>query len=155
MKGLFLPEITTEDFRDGCLESIEALIGEGEIYDIDYSEPCEDAISRQAVLDATVKRNSIWNKITNSKGENLEEIISQLPPVAPKGVTVTDFADRCRECGKQRRCKTCKYFEYDSVAARVGGIPLIVHEICSRWGGGCKTNENGYCHMYEPQESEG
>ena len=47
-------------------------------------KPCEDAISRQAVLDATVKRNSIWNKITNSKGENLEEIISQLPPVTPQ-----------------------------------------------------------------------
>lgn len=42
---------------------------------------CEDAISRQAVIDATVKKNSIWNSITNSKGENLEEIISQLPPV--------------------------------------------------------------------------
>lgn len=41
----------------------------------------EDAISRQAVLDATIKKNSIWNNITNSKGENLEEIISQLPPV--------------------------------------------------------------------------
>ena len=44
----------------------------------------EDAISRQAVLDATVKKNSIWNSITNSKGENLEEIISQLPPVNPQ-----------------------------------------------------------------------
>jgi hypothetical protein len=45
---------------------------------------CEDAISRQAVLDATVNKNSIWNMITNSKGENLEEIISQLPSVSPQ-----------------------------------------------------------------------
>lgn len=45
---------------------------------------CEDAISRQAVIDATVKKNSIWNSITNSKGENLEEIISQLPPITPQ-----------------------------------------------------------------------
>ena len=45
----------------------------------------EDCISRQAVLDATVKKNNIWNSITNSKGENLEEIISQLsPPVRPQ-----------------------------------------------------------------------
>ena len=49
-------------------------------------------------------------------------------------------------------CKDCKYFEYDSVA-KVDGIPLIVaHEICSRWGNGCKTREDGYCFLFEPQE---
>lgn len=37
MKGLFIPEITAEMFRSGCLESIEALMAEGKIYDIDYS----------------------------------------------------------------------------------------------------------------------
>ncbi len=40
MKGLFIPEITAEMFRNGCLESIEALMAEGEIYDIEYSEDC-------------------------------------------------------------------------------------------------------------------
>jgi len=44
----------------------------------------DDCVSRQAVLDATVNKNSIWNSITNSKGENLEEIISQLPSVQSK-----------------------------------------------------------------------
>ena len=61
-------------------------------------------------------------------------------------------------CGVQEpkigHCKDCKYFEYNSVA-KVDGIPLIVaHEICKRWGDGCKTKENGYCFMFEPQESE-
>lgn len=37
MKGLFIPEITAEMFRNGCLESIEALMAEGKIYDIEYS----------------------------------------------------------------------------------------------------------------------
>lgn len=37
MKGLFIPGITAKMFRNGCLESIEALMAEGEIYDIDYS----------------------------------------------------------------------------------------------------------------------
>ena len=37
MKGLFIPEITSEMFRNGCLESIEALMAEGEVYDIEYS----------------------------------------------------------------------------------------------------------------------
>jgi hypothetical protein len=36
MKGLFIPGITVEMFRSGCLESIEALMAEGEIYDIEY-----------------------------------------------------------------------------------------------------------------------
>ena len=44
-------------------------------------------------------------------------------------------------------CKNCKYFEYDSVA-KMDGIRLIVaHEICKRWGDGCKTSENGYCFL--------
>ena len=93
MKGLFLPEITTEDFRDGCLESIEALIGEGEIYDIDYSEPCEDAISRQAVLDAmyalcntgeTLKENP-WRD--NPHIDAITDAIDDLPPVNPQPKT--------------------------------------------------------------------
>lgn len=37
MKGLFIPEITAEMFRNGCLESIEALMTGGKIYDIEYS----------------------------------------------------------------------------------------------------------------------
>lgn len=46
-------------------------------------------------------------------------------------------------------CKDCKYFEYDSVA-NVDGIPLIVaHEICKRWGTGCKTREDGFCFLAE------
>lgn len=37
MKGLFIPEITAEMFRNGCLESLETLMAEGEIYDIECS----------------------------------------------------------------------------------------------------------------------
>ena len=52
-------------------------------------------------------------------------------------------------------CKDCKYFEYDSVA-QVDGIPLIVaHEICKKWGDGCKTNENGYCFLAEKENDNG
>lgn len=60
-------------------------------------------------------------------------------------------------CGKNiRKCKDCKHFEYDSVA-NVDGVPLIVaHEICKAWGEGCKSNENGYCFLYEPKvDNEG
>lgn len=52
-------------------------------------------------------------------------------------------------------CKNCKFFELNSWAAW-GGIPIIVaHEICKAWGEGCKTKIDGYCFLFEPQESEG
>ena len=52
------------------------------------------------------------------------------------------------------RCRDCKYFERDSWA-RVNGIPLIVaHEICRKWGDGCKTSPDGYCFMAERKEDE-
>lgn len=81
-----------------------------------YKEQGGDAISRQAVLDATVKKNSIWNMITNSKGENLEEIISQLPSVTPQQrigrwikTRLDDEPDKiCDDCGTYCwKCSIC------------------------------------------------
>ena len=43
MKGIFIPEITVEMFRNGCLESIETLMTEGEIYDIEYDPKSEES----------------------------------------------------------------------------------------------------------------
>lgn len=42
MKGLFIPDITVEMFRNGCLESIETLMAEGEVYDIEYDPKPEE-----------------------------------------------------------------------------------------------------------------
>ena len=39
-----------------------------------------DLISRQSILDRTVKKNSVWNAITDSEGNNLEDIINSIPP---------------------------------------------------------------------------
>ena len=51
MKGLFIPGITAEMFRNGCLESIEALMAEGEIYDIEYSGwiPVEERMPEEKI----------------------------------------------------------------------------------------------------------
>ena len=95
-------------------------------------EPCEDAISRKAVIDTLAKTGGI-------RGDALKALYD-LPHVTPQP--------------KMGHCKDCKYFEYDSVA-KVDGIPLIVaHEICKRWGDGCKSKEDGYCFLFEPQESD-
>ena len=99
-------------------ESIEAL---GMAIKALEQQPNDDCVSRQAVLDATVKKNSIWKSITNSKGENLEEIISQLPSVTPtrkKGKWVNDpyedFLPHCSNCDSawsyaenMNYCPTC------------------------------------------------
>ena len=50
------------------------------------------------------------------------------------------------------QCKDCKHFETDAFAT-IDGIQLIVgHEVCTKWGAGCKTKEDGYCFMFEPKE---
>lgn len=68
------------------------------------------------------------------------------PKVDRKGVNVT------LEMSDLILCKDCKYYERDSVA-KIDGIPLIIaHEICNKWGDGCKTSEDGFCFLAEPKE---
>lgn len=106
---------------------------------------CDDAINRQAVntLVDELARAISDERSCMSRGRSTATImqdILELPPV--------------KQEPKTGHCKDCKYFEYDSVA-KVEGIPLIVaHEICKKWGDGCKTKEDGYCFMFKPQESE-
>lgn len=134
-------------------------------------QPCEDAIPRTTAI-------TLVNDVQINCGfsdyeyyEYLYDHLSTLPSVNPQPKTDCNkcvYSTKNGECQyddiaetipteqepKTGHCKDCKYFEYDSVA-RVDGIPLIVaHEICSRWGDGCKTKEGGYCFLFEPQESE-
>lgn len=65
-----------------------------------------------------------------------------------------DILEKQMQDPKTAYCKNCKYFEYDSLA-KVDGIKLIVaHEICKRWGDGCKTSEDGFCFMFEPKDDK-
>ena len=104
-------------------------------------EPCEDAVSRQAVLDLIEHYNSDGLGAVfygYEEGVKFANAVNKLPSV--------------KQEPKVGHCKDCKYFEYDSVA-KVDGIPLIVaHEICNKWGDGCKTKEDGYCFLFEPQK---
>lgn len=56
------------------------------------------------------------------------------------------------------RCRDCRYFERDHFDAvyiptetgEAEKMPLITaHEICTKWGDGCKTAEDGYCFLAE------
>lgn len=99
-------------------------------------EPCEDAVSREDAL--TALTGDITGYIIEDYIARTRIRLQNLPPVTPK----------------PGLCKDCKFFETDSWA-KVNGIPLIVaHEICNRWGDGCKTSEDGYCFLFEPKEGE-
>lgn len=100
-------------------------------------EPCEDTISKQAVniLVDELARAISDERCCVSRGRSTATIIQDildLPPVTKKTETVTEFADRCRECGKMRtghwidiiinedmsgvRCSKCG-FEYPGIGS--------------------------------------
>jgi len=113
-------------------------------------EPCDDAISREAVIQTL-------NKMDRYTATELTLCDTDKKFPANEVFIVDDVYEQIAEhlpsvTQKSGKCKNCKYFEYDSVA-KVDGIPLIVaHEICNKWGNGCKTSEDGYCYLFEPQE---
>lgn len=76
-----------------------------------------DYINRAVVMERTVKRNSIWNKVTNASGQGLEEIINEIPSedvepvrhgrwkdiewwVNPSGAIIIGRLYQCSKCGR-------------------------------------------------------
>ena len=52
------------------------------------------------------------------------------------------------------RCKDCKYFVLDWLE-KIENISLITgHEICQKWGEGCKTSPYGYCFLGERRKED-
>ncbi len=139
MKGLFIPEITAEMFRNGCLESIEALMAEGEIYDIDYQQPCEDCISRQAVLDINEHHHG---QMPNHVNHEIWNEINALPSVTPKEKT-----------GRWMNAKVGKLFpSNDFKCSECGNILDFDGVNCGR--GDANFCPNCGARMVEPQESK-
>ena len=67
MKGIFIPDITSEMFRNGCLEGIDALMAEGEIYDIECDpsaqpEPLTD-IEQRIFLAAMGREEKVCKQV--------------------------------------------------------------------------------------------
>lgn len=76
MKGLFIPGITVEMIRSGCLESIEALMAEDEIFNIDY-----DPRHIPAIRDKLWEIQECSNCVLNPK-KRIVETKPQWTPVA-------------------------------------------------------------------------
>jgi hypothetical protein len=50
------------------------------------------------------------------------------------------------------KCKHCKYYVEDVVNEVIPGVPIIMgHNMCTKWGNGCKTDPEGYCFMAEKE----
>ena len=104
---------------------------------------CEDCVSIKTVM-------HILAELGYGDEENGADIeyMSALHDVAKKVKALSPVTP------KQMLCKDCKFFEYDHME-NVEGIPLIVaHEICNKWGDGCRTSEDGYCFLFKPKEGE-
>lgn len=69
----------------------------------------DDLISRQAVIETTVKKNSVWNTITNASGDNLEQIINSVPTANVVEVV---------------RCKDCKHRDVEDGFCEGRGWPM-------------------------------
>jgi hypothetical protein len=70
----------------------------------DKKDPCEDCISRQAAIRWVKTECNPYGKPTLDfeSGKKIIKYLKQMPSVIPKGVTITDFADKCRECGREK-----------------------------------------------------
>ena len=104
-----------------------------------------------SMITEQVERLRTLADITKDIADNSTDTVKTLREAAD---TIEQLAAKVREENPIIHCKDCAYFEYD-VVKNVDGIPLIVgHEMCTRWGDGCKTKEDGYCFLFEPQETE-
>ena len=105
------------------IECEECEVTKSQILELEQQEPCEDAVSRQAVIETIdsriyqIKRdanaiNKSYSHLSFAEGVHdgycrLKCDLRILPSVTPihRDRTVQDFADKCRECGKQKKGK--------------------------------------------------
>lgn len=118
---------------DGCYSIPEYQQAKAKAIEALEQQPCEDVVSRQAVLD------SFWKldiELRPCAIDAIVNMINNLPSVAPKE--------------KTGRCKDCKWWkDNDGVYRRGIGAESKCPINCKKVYEG-----NGYCFMFEPQESE-
>ena len=100
-----MPSMECADWKEAISVAIKAL----------EQESCDDAISRQAVLDA-IMANCIWENEYNLTSSRIKKAVEDLPPVKqqePKTghwIRITDNAGHlvweCDKCGWQQRYNT-------------------------------------------------
>ena len=98
----------------------------------------DDLISRQALLnDIEELKQSPWFNDDNYFAIR-KDALSCVVELCVKKAPSVDAVEVVR-------CKDCKYFELN----HWDGPIITAHEICSKWGSGCKTDKDGYCFLGE------
>ena len=109
-----------------------------------------DSISRKDAIDAVEFGITYAKAIDVNTGES-KELFKEGNDALKKAV------ERLKELPSTKpeviRCKDCKHFHYDKPYV-VYDIPVLGHEVCDKWGDGCKTSENGFCFMAERRGEE-
>lgn len=96
-----------------------------------------DYIHRKTVLE-TIRRNAML------RVQDIYDAVESLP-VSVVGQEKTSDITHCSEC----------YFYREDAWKEVDGVPVIVaHHVCVRWGDGCVTDPDGYCHMARGQDGK-
>lgn len=113
---------------------------------------CEDAISMMDLLNNLHKHFS--KGFETDEWWNSTHVLQTVKDCRPELFDL-NYVSSVQPKPKTGHCKDCKYFEYDHFE-NMGGIPLITaHKVCKRHGLICKTDEDGYCHLFEHKaESE-
>lgn len=81
--------MTTKEQILGCFKDINHAYNDCTRYDTlkcmldELQEPCEDAISRQAVIDS-IHANCVYENEYNLTAKHIEDAVKQLPPVNPQ-----------------------------------------------------------------------
>lgn len=104
--------------------------------------PYDDLISRKAAIDAVTSLCDDCDsdycgscRVGYPGEKNCRKVLEDLPSAQPEIV----------------RCKDCKYFELDHFE-KVDEFPIpiiVAHEICMKWGEGCRSSVDGWCFMAE------
>ena len=103
MKGLFIPEITAEMFRNGCLEEIEQLMAEGEIYDIDYDPESKkddwNPFAYRTPTEEEKEDHPDWDYVLDCKlPEDGQRILVNIKYKAHETVQLDEFYCDSEEC---------------------------------------------------------
>lgn len=88
-------------------------------------------------MDELIRKQTVLNMINDVKFGNITNKLSQLHEAVRNYPSVDSV--------EVVRCKDCKYFELN----HWDGPIITAHEICSKWGSGCKTDKDGYCFLGE------
>ena len=99
---------------------------------------------------AALEKSAPVMAVTLEEYEDYIRTLNKIIDWLEQSETVTEFTDRCRECGKQRRCKDCRWWKDSDGIYRRGIEAESICPINSKK----VFDGDGICSMFE-LEGEG